>query len=58
MAITLMKLHEDGPPMSLWLRHAAYINDRLLGLGSMMDSSRLKIGKHSFPNHLLCLRKK
>jgi len=45
----------NGPPMSLCLKHATYINDRLPRLATMVDSSRLKIVKHSFPNRLLCL---
>jgi len=57
MAITLMNLDEEAPQMSLRLKHAAYRNDRLPGVASMMDSSRLKIGKHSLPNRLLCLRR-
>jgi len=50
-------MDDDGPPISQKLKHAAYINDRLPGIASMMDSSRLKIGKHSLPNRLRCLRK-
>jgi len=57
MAITLMNLGEEGPPMSLRLKHASYKNDRLPGLASMIDSSRLRIGKHSLPNRLLCLKR-
>jgi len=46
-AITLMNLLDVGPPLSQSLKHSAYVNDRLLGQASMMDSSRLKIGKSS-----------
>lgn len=57
MAITLMNMQDSGPPMSTRLKHSSYINDRFPGRATMMDSSRLKIGKHSFPNRLLCLKK-
>jgi len=52
-----MNLQYEGPPISQRLKHSAYINDRLPRVALMMDSSRLKIGKHSLPNKLRCLRK-
>jgi len=50
-AIQLTLLGESGPPLSRKLRDNLYKNDRT-GRISFMDTSRLKIGKHSLQNRL------
>jgi len=55
LAIKLMQLERNGPPMSLSLLQNLYYNDRT-GKSSIMDTSRQKIGKESFKNRLLCFK--
>jgi len=52
LAINLYLLDNTGPPITQKLKTSAYINDRLPGIAHFMDTSRLKIGKQSFPNRL------
>jgi len=56
MAITLYNL-STGPPLSSKLKENAYINDRRPGQATIIDRSRLKIGKQSLVNRLNCLKK-
>jgi len=55
LAIKLLQLGSNGPPMSLSLRQNLYYNDRT-GKSSIMDTSRQKIGKASFKNRLTCFK--
>jgi len=52
-AVQLVLLKEKGPPIVKKLTQNLYRNDRS-GLISFMDTSRLKIGKHSLQNRLKC----
>jgi len=56
IAINLYLLGEHGPPLSQKLIMQAYINDRNPGVAIVMDTSRLRIGKHAFTNRLQCLK--
>jgi len=52
----MMLSQTDGPPMSAFLKSKLYINDRNPNKLSIHDTSRLKVGRHSFHNRLKCLR--
>jgi len=52
MAINLYNLGNDGPPLTSKLKASAYINDRQPQRAYFMDTSRLRIGKHSLPNRM------
>jgi len=54
LAINLMN---GSTPLGRSLKDKCYINDQNPGRGSISDTSRLKIGRYSFSNRLLCLRK-
>jgi len=54
LAINLMN---GSTPLGRILKDKCYINDQNPGSGSISDTSRLKIGRYSFSNHLQCLRK-
>jgi len=41
---------DNGPYLSSRLWESPYINERTAGQPIFMDTSRLKIGKNSFPN--------
>jgi len=56
MAISLYNLGVDGPPLTSKMRAAAYINDRQPLRAYFMDTSRLRIGKHSLPNRVNSMR--
>jgi len=54
LAINLMT---GSTPMGIKLKAKCYVNDWIPGRGSVPDTSRLKIGRYSFPNRLQCLKK-
>jgi len=56
-AISLYCLNEKGPRLSQRLRSSCYINDHKPGIGSFIDSSRLKIGRHSLANRLQMMKR-
>jgi len=56
LAINLYNLGDSGPPMSTLLKNSAYINDRQPERAYFIDSSRIKIGWHSFVNRLNSIR--
>jgi len=56
LAIRLYNLGDSGPPMSTLLKNSAYINDRQPERAYFRDSSRIKIGRHSFVNRLNAIR--
>jgi len=55
-AINMLQQGNEGPPISASIRSKLYINDRNQNKISVHDTSRLKIGRHSFHNRLKCLR--
>jgi len=57
MAIILYNLGVNGPWLSERLINRCYRNDRLPGMGTFIDTSRLAIGRQSFVNRLMMLRK-
>jgi len=54
--ITLYLLKDRSTRLGLKLLNQAYINERTHGRATLMDFSRLKIGKQSFLNRLQSLR--
>jgi len=56
MALNFLSQGEEGPPISACLREKLYVNDRNPNKISLHDTSRLKIGRHSFLNRLKCLK--
>jgi len=57
MAIVLTYRGANGLPMSDKLIKKRCINDRRPGIGTIPETSRLKIGRHSFTNRLEMLKK-
>jgi len=57
MAITLKNLSANGPRLSDKLVKLCHVNDRIPGVGTFQDYSRLKIGRNSLVNRLPMLRK-
>jgi len=55
LAINLMQQGPRGPPITNALLQNLYYNDRT-GKSSMMDTSRIWIGKASLQNHLSCMK--
>jgi len=56
-AIALTNLSANGPRLSDKLVKHCYVNDRIPGVGTFQDYSRLKIGRNSLVNRLPMLRK-
>jgi len=51
-------MHFGTTPMTEKLRQRAYVNDRYPGGLTIIDRSKLKIGKQSLPNRLEFIREK
>jgi len=56
MALTMLSQGNEGPPISVSLRDKLYENERNPNKLAIHDTSRLKIGRHSFHNRLKCLK--
>jgi len=55
-AIGLLLQREKSTRLGLKLQSQAYINDRCPGKATLIDNSKLKIGRQSFPNRLRSMR--
>jgi len=55
LALQILSQGSKGPPIYLKLRQNIGYNDRTKRI-TTMDTSRIKIGQHSFQNRLQCLR--
>lgn len=51
MALNMLSQGSEGPPISVSPRNKLYVNERNPNNISIHDTSRLKVGRHSFHNN-------